>query len=116
LEETTTYIVEITPEAEFYFYEILAYLYKYHSELSADKKSSELLDLAISLEIDPQRGAIEDNLLSLGKNHKFLLYYYTLRKAIKIIYFVDEPKKIVYITDFFPCQMDDRKINKRTKR
>lgn len=115
MEEATIYTVEITPEAEFFYYEILTYFYKYHSEHSADRKSAELLGLAISLEIDPQRGTIEEHLKSLGKNHKFIVYYYTPRKAIKIIYFIDEPKKVVYVTDFFLCQMDDKKISRRTK-
>jgi hypothetical protein len=106
VEEGTNYTVEITQEAEFFYYEILTYFYKHHSEQNADRKSAELLNLAISLEIDPQRGTIDKNLKSLRKNHKFILYYYTRRKAIKIIYFIDESKKIVYVTDFFPCQMD----------
>lgn len=56
MEEAAIYTVEITAEAEFFYYEILKYLYKYHSEQSADRKSEELLGLAISLKIDPQRG------------------------------------------------------------
>lgn len=115
MEETTTYTVKITDEAELYYYEILKYFYKYHSERSADKKSSELLDLAVSLEIAPQRGSIENKLKRFRKNHRFILYYYTPRKAIKIIYFIDEILKIVYVTDFFPCSMDDKKIRKRNK-
>lgn len=115
MEETTVYTVEITPEAEFYYFENLKYFYKYHSEQIALKKSAELLDLAISLEINPQRGTLEEKLKCLEKKHKFILYYYTLRKAIKIIYFIDEPKKIVYVTDFFPCQMDDKKLSRRIK-
>lgn len=115
MEEATIYTVTITPEAESYYYEILKYFYKYHSEQSADRKSSELLDFAISLETDPQRGTIESKLDILGKDHRFILYYYTSRKAIKIIYFIDESKKVVYVTDFFPCQMNENKVNKRTK-
>ncbi|HAH25151.1 MAG TPA: hypothetical protein DCL77_15570 [Prolixibacteraceae bacterium] len=115
MEEATKYIVEITPEAELFYYEILMYFYKYHSKRSGDRKSIELLNLAISLEINPQMGTQEENLKNLGKSHKFILYYYTPRKAIKIIYFIDEQKKIVYVTDFFPCQMDDRKISNRSK-
>ena len=115
MEEATNYKVEITAEAEHFYVDILTYFYKHHSEQRADRKSAELLDLAISLETDPQRGTIEETLKPLTKNHKFLLYYYTHRKAIKIIYFIDELKKIVYVTDFFPCQMDDKKISRRTK-
>ncbi len=115
MEEAINYRVEITAEAEYFYFDMLTYFYKHHSEQSADRKSGELLDLAISLEIDPQRGTPEENLEPLGKHHKFLLYYYTPRKAIKIIYFIDEPQKVVYVTDFFPCQMNDKRISKRTK-
>jgi hypothetical protein len=115
VEEATTYTVKITAEAEIYYYEILKYFYSYHSEQSADRKSSELLDFAVSLEIAPQRGTIEDKLKRFRKNHRFILYYYTPRKAIKIIYFIDEFLKIVYVTDFFPCPMNDKKIRKRNK-
>jgi mRNA-degrading endonuclease RelE of RelBE toxin-antitoxin system len=113
LEEKTKYTVEITPEAEAFYYNILEYFYKYHSAKSADKKSNELLELAISLEANPTRGTFEKRLKSLGKEHRFLLYYYTTRNAIKVIYFVDELNKVVYVTDFFPCENDDKKISKR---
>lgn len=115
MEKTTTYTVEITAEAERFYFDILTYFYKHHSEQSADRKSNELIDLAISLETDPHRGTIEESLKVFGKNHRFILYFYTPRKAIKIIYFIDEFKEVVYVTDFFPCQMNDMKINKRTK-
>jgi len=115
VEETTTYTVEITPEAELFYYEILIYLYQYHSEQSANRKSEELLNLAISLEKLPERGTLESRLQGLGKKHRFILYSYTPNKAIKIIYFIDHSHKIVYVTDFFPCQMDVRKIIKRTR-
>jgi hypothetical protein len=65
------------------------------------------------LEANPTRGTFEKRLKSLGKEHRFLLYYYTTRNAIKVIYFVDELNKVVYVTDFFPCENDDKKISKR---
>ena len=59
------------------------------------------------------RGRIEENLRSLGYNHRFILYFYTSVKAIKIIYYIDEEQKIVYIIDFFPCQSHKRIMSKR---
>lgn len=115
MEEATTYTVEITPEAEFFYFEVLTYFYMHHSRESAHRKSEELLDLAISLETFPERGTLEKRLQGLGKNHRFILYNYTPHKAIKIIYLIDQARKIVYVTDFFPCQMDVRKIIKRNK-
>jgi hypothetical protein len=55
LEGTTIYTVEITPEAESFFYDVLEYFYEHCSEESANKKSDELLELAIKLENNPSK-------------------------------------------------------------
>ena len=115
MEEKSGYTVKITPEAELFYIEVLEYFYSHHSEKSADKKSNELIEQATSLESNPSRGRIEEYLRFLGKEHRYLLYYYTSRKAIKIIYFVDESAKTVYVTDFFPCEMSEKKIRKRNR-
>ena len=114
MEGKASYTVNITQEAERYYYAILEYFYKYHSKESAGRKSDELLKLAITLENIPSRGRIEEKLRFLGREHRFIIYYYTPRKAIKIIYFIDEPNKIVYVTDFFPCENDENKISDRS--
>ena len=113
MEREPNYSVEITPEAEGYYYDILRYFYKHHSEQSADRKSEALLEKAISLELNPFVGRKEDSLEFLGCGHRFILYYYTKIKSIKIIYFVDEKAKVVFITDFFPCESDENKISGR---
>ncbi len=113
MEREQGYTVAITPEAENYYRDVLEYFYKHHSESSADRKSTELLEMAISLENNPGIGRIEENLRSLGRMHRYVLYYYTSQKAIKIIYFVNEQEKEVYVTDFFPCESDENKISKR---
>lgn len=33
--------------------------------------------------------------------------------ASKIIYFINEQERTVYVTDFFPCESDENKISKR---
>jgi len=114
LETEQNYTVEITTEAEQFYNEILDYFYQHHSDESADKKSNELLEAAISLESNPQKGTQESKLEFLDLDHRFILYFYTTRKAIKIIYFIDEPSKSVFITDFFPCESDNQKIKKRS--
>jgi mRNA-degrading endonuclease RelE of RelBE toxin-antitoxin system len=114
LEGTTIYTVEITPKAEGFYYDVLEYFYEHCSEESANKKSDELLELAIKLENNPSRGRKEDKLKSLGRNHRFVLYYYTPGNAIKIIYYIDEARKTVFVTDFFPCESDEKKISKRS--
>ena len=113
MEEESVYKVEITPEAEKYYFDVLEYFYKHHSADSADKKSEALLIKAISLKNHPQRGRIEECLTFLGKEYRFLLYKYTQNRSIKIIYFVEEETKTIYISDFFPTKMNNLKIEKR---
>jgi plasmid stabilization system protein ParE len=113
LERKPGYTVEITPEAEGHYYEVLEYFYKHHSESSADRKSEELLGKVIALENNPLIGRVEENLKFLGRKHRYILYYYTQIKAIKIIYFVDEVSKVVFVTDFFPCESNESKISSR---
>ena len=113
MEREASYTVEITAEAEIFYYEVLEYFYKHHSESSADRKSQELIDKAVALKDNPLIGRIEENLKFLGKEHRYLLYFYTRIKAIKIIYFVNESSKKVYITDFFPCESNESRISTR---
>jgi len=60
----------------------------------------ELLNKAIDLECNPFIGRKEDNLAFFSRGHRYVLYYYTLAKAIKIIYFVDENKKLFMLQIF----------------
>jgi plasmid stabilization system protein ParE len=113
VEDESDYTVEVTPEAEQYYLDILEYFYKYHSAASANKKSEELLAKAISLEYHPYRGRVEEKLAFLGKEHRFLLYNYTKKRFIKIIYFIKEQAKAVYVTDFFPTKMNDSRLERR---
>ncbi|MBI9069112.1 MAG: hypothetical protein JEZ09_17585 [Salinivirgaceae bacterium] len=62
MERKPSYTVDISPEAEDYYYEVLEYFYKHHSESSADRKSQDLLSKAIALESNPLIGRIEENL------------------------------------------------------
>lgn len=115
MEERTSYTVDITPEAETYYFHLLKYLYQTHTEENADRKSTEILDLAYSLSELPNRGRREDRLAFLGMSHRYLLYEITSQKMVKIIYFVVEPKKKVYVIDFFPTAMDDSRIEERNQ-
>ncbi len=115
MEKGSGYIVEITPEAEIYFLQLLKYLYQTHSENSAERKADEILNIAMSLDKNPYRGRLEDKLIFLHNSHRFLLYQYTSRKSIKIVYFIHESSNKVYVTDFFGTKMSDEKIADRSK-
>ena len=113
MEEQKGYIVKITSKAEQYYWDLLAHLYETHSIESANKKSDDILKLAMSLKDNPERGCLEEDLAHYEKGFRALIYHVTKRNTIKIIYFIDEAKKTVYVTDFFPTRQDP---NKKTKR
>lgn len=78
-------------------------IYKHYSKEASPEKASEIvnkiIDKAESLENYPNKGRIEEDLISLGKNHRFLLEYH-----YKIIYKVES--EIVTITDIFSGRQD----------
>ena len=115
MEEKPSYTVEITPEAELHYLNLLEHLSSTHTPASALKKADEILDMAMSLDKNPRRGSKEPKLGFLGSEHRFLLYKVTSRRQVKIIYFVDEPNLTGYVTDFFGTEMDGDKIAQRSQ-
>lgn len=63
-----------------------------------------------SLELQPYRGTKEKFLIHLNNDHRFILHKESRNFEIKIIYTIDEQRKIVYITDFFPSLMHPNKL------
>ena len=112
MEKSTRYIVKITPEAERFYIELLSYLFQTHSSESANRKSKEILNLALSLSLNPNRGRMEESLAYLNKAHQFLVFQVTSRKTVKLIYFVDEDNNTVYVTDFFPTELNPIKLKR----
>lgn len=113
MEEATSYVVEITEKAEQYYWKLLAYIYENHSIESANKKSDEIIGLAMSLDVNPHRGSLEEDLAKFRKEFRYLLYNITKRKTVKIIYFIEEETHKVYVTDFFTTLMNPEKRRKR---
>ena len=113
METLKEYEVEITSKGKLHYFEVLEYFYEYMSYESATKKSEELFDIAHSLKTLPERGQLELALQHLEKEHRYLLYNSTSRSTIKIIYFLDKKRDVVYITDFFPTEMNEMKIKDR---
>ncbi|MFW5761868.1 MAG: hypothetical protein ACOCXH_12905 [Cyclobacteriaceae bacterium] len=63
----------------------------------------------------PSRGAIEHRLVKYrDRIYRYILFKRTKRADIKIIYYINEQAKEVYVTDFFPTEKDDSKISKRS--
>ncbi|MEM6830733.1 MAG: hypothetical protein AAF551_09455 [Bacteroidota bacterium] len=113
-EEKIKYLVEYTVTATNYFYQAINYFYEHHSLSRAEVMVNELEQLAQSLAYLPHRGAEEKWLEGRPQKYRFLLYQRTKRSGIKVIYFVDDPSKIVYVTDFFPTEKDSEEISLRS--
>lgn len=95
MEEQTSYLVEITSKAEQYYWNLLAHLYETHSVGSANKKSDDIIKLAMSLNDNPERGRLEEDLARYDKEFRTLIYHITKRNTVKIIYFIDAAKRTV---------------------
>lgn len=113
MERKENYLVEITSKAEQYYWKLLAHLYETHSTESANKKSDEIIKLASSLDVNPHRGSLEEDLASFNKEFRSVIYHITQRNTVKIIYFIDENTHKVYVTDFFATLMNPDKKRKR---
>jgi plasmid stabilization system protein ParE len=113
--EALEYTVEITEAANQYFYELGDYLYENLSISWAEEVVGLLLEKALSLNKLFYRGSNELILSSRPQGYKYLLVERSNRKNVKIIYYVDEMVKKVYVTDFFPTEIDNKRLLKRNK-
>jgi len=79
------------------------------------KRAAEI-DLSIARSIEslstrPMRGTIEKYLDQMAREFRFVLHKESQNFEIKIIYFVSEKSKTVFITDFFPTRMNPLHMN-----
>ena len=88
--EKKKFEVVMTGPAISRFYEILDYFYEHYSLTKAEVISNEIRDLISSLTTYPNRGAIEPRLIDRKFTYRFLLYNWSKRADIKIIYYVSE--------------------------
>jgi hypothetical protein len=114
-EETAFYKVIVTRKAEIYFYELAEFIYKNMTIDRAEEILTELQNAVLSLSNLFNRGAIEKNLKGEEKEFRFLVVKRTQRADIKIIYFVDESTKSIFVTDFFPTEKDPRLLRNRNR-
>ncbi|SHM88118.1 Plasmid stabilization system protein ParE [Cyclobacterium lianum] len=87
-------------------------IYDHYSEEANPEKAAEIvnkiIDRAETLNKYPDRGRVEDDLISLGKGHRYLLEYH-----YKIIYKVDS--EIIIVTDIFSNYQKPARKPKRNK-
>ena len=114
-QEESKYQVIITDPAEISFYEILEFLFDHYTLDRAEELANTLRDTISSLNYQPKRGALEHRLIGRINEYRFILFKRIPRAEIIILYYIDESKKVVNVTDYFPTEMDDNKISIRNK-
>tara|TARA_B100001063_G_scaffold233463_1_gene249730 strand:- start:48308 stop:48622 length:315 start_codon:yes stop_codon:yes gene_type:complete len=89
---------------------ILPYLKNFFSpERALEIQKAIELDVS-SLKQMPIRGSKEPYLSDRPKDYRFILHKESRYFVIKIIYFIDEIRSTVFVTDFFPTSMNPDKI------
>jgi hypothetical protein len=81
----------------------------------AEAAAGEINKMALSLDRFYHRGNREGRLTGRSKTYRYLIFKRTSKAAVKIVYYVDEKDKTVYVTDFFPTEKDPSKIIKRNR-
>lgn len=114
-QETSCYEVIITDPAEIGFYEILDFLYDKYSLERAEEIADEIRDTAKSLHYHAKRGVAEPGLKGKERNYRYIMYHRTKRAGVKVIYYIDEIRNQVFVTDFFPTEKDHREIPSRNQ-
>lgn len=113
--EKERYQVVITkPAQRRYEQQILSYLLEHFSPERSLQIDQTIQSILASLINTPHRGSIENRLEHFDQTFRFLLHQETRNFEIKIIYFVQEDLRTVYVTDFFPTSMHPNKIRNRS--
>ena len=113
--ETKRYEVAITvPAQERYQAEVLTYLLAHFSLERAAEIDQRIFSVISSLTSMPARGRIVDQLTGYPQEFRYLLYQETRYFTLKIIYYLDEAVQKVYVTDFFPLQMNPDQLFDRS--
>lgn len=111
VEEENYRIVVTSPAQTRYQKTILTYLIKHFSLERAYEIDNAITNKLDLLKLNPGRGALEKYLMGLEKEFRFILHKETRNFEIKIIYFVQEENKTVFVTDFFPSMMNPKKMH-----
>ena len=106
------YQIIITSRAEQAYFEVLDYIFDNHSFQRANEIALELVEHPQILRNFPLLGQIEPNLEFKTKKYRYILYERTKVTTVKIIYFIHDTSKQIYITDFFPCEMFEQRMKR----
>jgi mRNA-degrading endonuclease RelE of RelBE toxin-antitoxin system len=116
MDQQQGYKIIITSWAEKAYFEVLDYVFEHHPTKRANEIALELLEYPNVLSNFPLLGKTEPALAHRPEDYRFIIYERTAQATVKIIYYVDDEQKSIYLTDFFPCEMDFVNRQKTTKR
>ncbi|MDT8410901.1 MAG: hypothetical protein RQ875_00440 [Vicingaceae bacterium] len=112
--EQQIFEIEITyPAEKRYQEEILAYLVKNFSLERALEINDNIIASVASISTMPKRGRLEPVLKKYPQQFRFILHKETRNFEIKIIYYINQSVRKIYVTDFFPVLMYPEKLKKR---
>lgn len=115
MDEIKEYQIEISlPAQKRYQYEILSYLLENFSLERSIEIDDNITKTLSSLSTFPERGKDEKYLEKHPYRFKFILHKETRNLEIKIIYYISEDQRKVYITDFFPVKMNPESLKVRS--
>ena len=114
MDQEERYEVDVTtPARNRYQGEVLSYLIEHFSIERVMEIDDDITETVQTLSKMPERGRDEELLSGNTQRFKFILYKETRNLEIKIIYYIDQPAKKVYVTDLFPVLMNPAKLRKR---
>ena len=103
-------VIVATPALMRYQKTVLSYLMEHYNPHRVFEIDQQLLSESRKLSTFPRKGKLEEYLSHFKEEFRYILFAPSKGLEIKIIYFIDEKSKKVYITDFFPTKMDPNKI------
>lgn len=94
------------------FMDLVGYLDKHYTPERANQIAQEILQETQRLKTMPYQGRMEEHLDHREKEYRFILYNRSKGAQVKIVYWIDEQKQTVSISDFFPTEMNPQNIGK----
>jgi len=109
-EEKVYEVILAGPALKRYQKTILSYLVRHYSAQRVSEIDQQLIRESKSLSRLPSRGRREEYLTDLEEDFRYILYAPSKGLEIKVIYYIEEQPRKVYITDFFPTRMSPDNI------
>ena len=103
-------VVIARPAKERYQLNVLPYIFNNFSLKRAQEVDENILQTIQSLSLKPSRGRREKYLVEEKEEFRFILHKETAHFELKVIYYIDFEKEMVFITDLFPTKMNTDKI------